>query len=332
MEVTPIAIGNPIFDMEGDTNVYLLPGAEPVLIDVGVATDVTRTELTAELARHEVDLTEITRVLLTHWHPDHAGLAGVVQAASGASVHVHEADAPIVAGRSDALTNLTARREASLREWGLPEPVRKRVTATLTADSGPRGFASDRPAVEPLDDGDRLSVGEHRVTAVHAPGHTAGETCFVLQRNGQQEVFTGDALLPDYTANVGGADPRSSGALAAHLDTLEHLAAGGFDRGWPGHGAPLANPGERARTVLRHHRERGGRLLDIAQDATTVWEAATALFGDLSTVHLMLGVGETHAHLEYLRSAGLVDRTDDGYVTVATGPDALATAFPEGEA
>lgn len=331
-DVGRITLGNPVFDMEGDNNAYLLVDEVVALIDAGVATDATREQLVAGLSAHGLELADVDHLFLTHWHPDHAGLAGAVQAASDATVHVHEADAAIVAGEVEAFEELEGSREASLREWGLPEPARAEIAERLGGGTGPRGYgAGDPPTVEAFEDGARFSLGDRELEAVHAPGHTTGSTCYVLGRE-DREVFTGDALLPDYTANVGGADPRTEGALSAHLESLAALASAGYDRGWPGHGEPMAAPADRARAVLAHHRERAERLLDALDDPTTVWEAAQALFGDLGEVHLMLGLGETHAHLEHLRRSGLVERADEGYVAVAANPGALAGAFPEVEA
>lgn len=332
MDIAHIRVGNPVFDMEGDTGAYLLVDDQIALVDAGVATTETRRELVTGLATHDLSLADVDHLLLTHWHPDHAGLAGTVQDASGASVHVHEADAPIVAGAGEGLAELAGSRHEALRTWGLPANVREAVADRLATGDGPRGFADESPTIEPIADGAEVGLGSHTLRALHTPGHTAGETCYVLERNDRREVFTGDALLPDYTANVGGADPRAEGALSAHLESLQALVQGGFDQAFPGHGDSIVDPASRARTVLAHHRERAGHLLVIAREPTTVWEAATELFGDLASVHLMLGLGETYAHLEHMRHAGLVTRTDGRYKTVAGQPGALDGAFPEVEA
>jgi len=325
-----ITLDNPVFDMEGENNVYLLESDETTLVDAGIATDRTRAALERELAAHGHDLADVDHVFLTHWHPDHAGLAGAVQAESGATIHVHEADAPLVAGVTEAFEALRSSRLGALGEWEVPPDARAEIADRHGDDPGPRG-TGDPPTVEPFVEGERFDLGGAELEAVHAPGHTAGETCFVLDGE-RRAVFTGDALLPGYTANVGGADPRTEGALSVHLETLAALATGGFDRGWPGHGDPMADPAARARAVLAHHRDRAAALLDGLAEPRTVWEATQSLFGDLAETHLVLGLGEAHAHLEHLRREGLVERTDGRYVAVAASSEALDCAFPEVEA
>jgi glyoxylase-like metal-dependent hydrolase (beta-lactamase superfamily II) len=93
MQVERLTLSNPVFDMEGDNTAYLLvEGGTVGLVDVGVATDRTRADLEAGLERHGHSLSAVDHVFLTHWHPDHAGLAGQVQAA-GAGVRTDNGDA-----------------------------------------------------------------------------------------------------------------------------------------------------------------------------------------------------------------------------------------------
>jgi len=91
-----IRLGNSVF--EGKNNVYLLQGEETVLVDAGVATEPTRTDLVDGLADYGVEFADVDRIFLTHWHNDHSGLAGEIQQAGGATVYAHEADAALISG------------------------------------------------------------------------------------------------------------------------------------------------------------------------------------------------------------------------------------------
>jgi glyoxylase-like metal-dependent hydrolase (beta-lactamase superfamily II) len=169
--------------------------------------------------------------------------------------------------------------------------------------------------VTPLADGDRLHVGGRDLRVRHAPGHTAGSCVLEFDGDAGREAFVGDAVLPEYTPNVGGADVRVDRPLATYLDTLDALAARDYDRVWPGHRDPIDDPTGRIETIVDHHRERTERVVEVLREhgPADAWTVSAHLFGDLHGIHVMHGPGEAHAHLEYLAEQGLVERTAEGY-------------------
>ncbi|MFC6730513.1 MBL fold metallo-hydrolase, partial [Natronoarchaeum mannanilyticum] len=78
MQVHPIALDNEEF--EGNNDAYLVEAeGATALIDAGVATPGVREQLEAGLADRGHSFESVDAVLLTHWHADHAGLAGTIQ-------------------------------------------------------------------------------------------------------------------------------------------------------------------------------------------------------------------------------------------------------------
>jgi glyoxylase-like metal-dependent hydrolase (beta-lactamase superfamily II) len=292
---------------EGDNNVYLFDGAETVLVDTGDWMPATREQLSTALEDRGLGFADIDRVFLTHWHGDHIGLAGTIQAAGGATVHVHEADAPLVAGDTDAWEQMSRIHERRFEHWQMPEQGRETLR-TLFENSPSR---EDAPDVTPFQGGDTFTFGGQTVETVHAPGHAAGLCMYEVG----DEALTGDALLPQYTPNVGGADVRVDRPLAKYLDTLERIADRSYDRAWPGHRGVIDDPTDRATDIIAHHRERAWRVLDALRrlGPTDVWTISADLFGDLESIHILHGPGEAHAHLGHLRRAGDVRREGDQY-------------------
>ncbi len=320
-----IALGNREF--EGRNNAYLLVGdGEVALVDTGVATAETREQLRAELAERGHAFADVDVVVLTHWHYDHAGLAGEIQAAGGATVHAGTADAPLVRQAADALADLRDRQLARMREWGMPAAKREELRSFFDASRPAAGEPAD---VEPLEDGDDLAVAGRRLEVVGAPGHTAGLACFAFDGGDGPEAFVGDAVLPVYTPNIGGADVRVERPLATYAGTLERLIDRGFARVWPGHRDPIDDPAGRARTILDHHRDRTRRVLDAVGEhgPADAWTVSAALFGELEGVHIMHGPGEAWAHLDHLDRHGLVERDGTGYRLVDGARDADVPAL-----
>ncbi|MFC4360148.1 MBL fold metallo-hydrolase [Halobium salinum] len=327
---------------EGRNDVYLLPGEPTVLVDAGIATDAGRDALRAGLAEAGLAVEDVDEVLVTHWHYDHTGLAGEIQAESGATVRAHAADAPLVAGDEAAVADEAARTRRRLDEWGLPHGPREELLDFFDTHEDIRGTPCE---VTPFDGGDVLDLGERSFEVVHLPGHAAGLSAFetageTLDSDAPgRHAFVGDAILPKYTPNVGGADVRVEDPLATYAESLVEVVERDWARAWPGHRDPIDDPAGRAREILAHHRERTERVVSVLDEhgPCDAWTVSAHLFGDLSDIHILHGPGEAFAHLDHLASAGVVECDEGGaesgghrYALVEAEPD-VAALFPATE-
>lgn len=320
-----ITLGNDEF--EGRNNAYVLADDERdelALVDTGIATPDIRDQLRVGLEERGYAFSDVDDIVLTHFHVDHAGLAGEIQAESDATVYVHEADAPMVERDPDAIAAVERRRRAYLDEWGVPEDERAELLAFFEEAISIEGNGA---SVMPIDDGDRLEVGGYTLETIHAPGHAAGLCCFgILDRPasaptdvpsepGESEVFVGDSVLPVYTPNVGGADVRVDRPLEKYLSTLRNLASREDDRFWPGHRDPIENPRERALEIFDHHRERSEKILGVLEvhGPADAWTVSGHLFGDLEGIHIVHGPGEAFAHLDHLTHEGVLEKEQGVY-------------------
>jgi glyoxylase-like metal-dependent hydrolase (beta-lactamase superfamily II) len=310
-----IPLSNQTF--EGNNNAYLFAdGPETVLVDTGDRLPGTAEQLEASLRDHGTATAEIDRLFLTHWHGDHRGLAGQIQQASGATVYVHSADAPLVAGDPDAWGEMTDRQEWYFEQWGMPEAERDEVWDVLDSTA----WREDPPTVTTVEDGESFYFNDRSLTTVHAPGHTAGLCVFETTVDGDRVALTGDALLPEYTPNVGGADIRVDRPLAQYLRTLRAIVDAEYDRAWPGHRDPIDDPTARAEFIIDHHEERSWRVLDALRrhGPCDTWTVSDHLFGELEHIHILHGPGESYAHLSHLERDGAV-RRDGGEYWLADG-------------
>lgn len=251
-------------------------------------------------------------IFLTHFHGDHTGLAATIQDASGATVYSHEADAALIGRERAAQEEIEALQVCYFDEWGIPADKQAVLRSIMHENDALFG---DGPDIERFVDGDSFDVGEYRIIARHTPGHAAGLSSFELSVDGEKIVASGDALLPVYTPNVGGADVRVDDALAKYLDTLQWYIEADYDRAWPGHRDPIEDPADRAIEIIYHHEERAWRVLNVLREhgAATPWEVSAHLFGDLESIHILHGPGEAYAHLDHLATEGVVERDGRKY-------------------
>jgi glyoxylase-like metal-dependent hydrolase (beta-lactamase superfamily II) len=162
-------------------------------------------------------------------------------------------------------------------------------------------------------DGERLSVGEHSVIAIHTPGHASNCVCYLL--DGERLLFTGDHVLEGVTPVILAPD----GDMSAYLDSVDKLAAYDFERIAPGHGGVIQN-GKKALASLRAHRmTREQKVLRNlrAMGTATLDSLTPAVYDDVAEDRHAWARLTLEAHLIKLAREGLV--TEEGGVWRPTG-------------
>lgn len=300
----------------GPVNAYLLPGPPVTLVDCGPKTPEAKAALEAGLARAGTSLPQIERLIITHGHVDHFGLAAAVTTASGARVFVHEADRPKLLVDRSFLEPM----RALITEAGFPVEVEGMVIGGL------KRYRDHLDPVEPTDligDGDRLPLGDDTLEVIHTPGHAQGHVCLW----DGEALISGDLLLEEISPNPlieFGRDGRRLRTLPALLRSLRRIEALNPTIAYPGHGDPLAHPAVRVPELVRHHEERKEHLARmLAEQRWTLREMAESWFPGLDRFNLFLGVSEVMGHLDLLEDEGrLVSERRDGvvYYSLATPP------------
>lgn len=120
-------------------------------------------------------------------------------------------------------------------------------------------FRADRTLV----DGDVVEGPDHRLVALHTPGHASNHLCFLLEGAGERVLFTGDHVMEGSTVVIAPLD----GDMAAYLVQLRRVQDLTVDRLLPGHGDPIGDPVSYLQRYLDHRAVRTGKILGALEAA-----------------------------------------------------------------
>jgi glyoxylase-like metal-dependent hydrolase (beta-lactamase superfamily II) len=288
----------PLPTRPGHVHAYLLPGDDGwTLVDCGLGLPDAR-----ERWREELRGLAVTRVVITHFHPDHVGAAADVAELTGADVYEGELDyaqCELVWGTQ----TWPQRIAAWFRENGVPAPVADELLETGSVYAP---FIRYAPDPKPLAEGDRLEGWE----VLGFPGHSDGQLC--LLRDGV--LIAADHVLDPISPAVGLYPESRPDPLGDYLGSLERVVELAPRIAYAGHGEPIADPAGRARELIRHHEERLRRThAALGPEPRTGYDVSLALFGvDLKPGARRFAVAESLSHLERLVLEGAAVRGGPG--------------------
>lgn len=281
------------------------------VVDPGMDTAETRAIWEALLAG-PLRAKPVIRVLVTHYHPDHIGLAGWLMA-RGAQLLTTRTS--WLMARMLVLDEQALPSQETLAYWRAAGMERELFETR--AQQRPFNFAD---CVHPipvgytrLREGDRVQIGARswlvRTGDGHAPEHAT------LWSQDDPLIIGGDQLLPSISANLGvyAAEPEAD-PVSEWLDSCrkflpearaEHLVL-------PGHKLPFTGLPTRLRQMIENHESAFARLMAHLGVPRTAADCFPPLFKRPITEGVYgLALVEAVAHLNYLRQIGQVTRVTD---------------------
>ena len=191
------------------SNVYLLiEGDELIVIDTGTAGNAKK--IISYLQKIGRQPSNVSTIVLTHFHMDHAGSVKELKDLTNAKVAVHAEDADYVSGK---------------------RPLPKPKNVLFRAVSSFIKFTPVQPDTI-LEDNDKIG----QLTVIHTPGHTLGS--IALLDEAKKVLFAGDALRFDGKKLSGPPEQFTLDPNKAK-ESIGKISALSFDIMLCGHGEPL---------------------------------------------------------------------------------------------
>ena len=288
---------------------YLVEGDDGwTVIDPGFDYQPAREVWESEAARMGLDLDrDVARIVVTHLHPDHIGLARWLEERSGAPVWMLQ----------DEIANARhvwdpARDSGDFVRYMMHHGMDSE-TAGATAATTRLGIRLPE-GMTPLRPEDRIEFGASEARVIHTPGHS--DFHFVLHDERRRLLFAGDHVLLEITPNIGLWTYTAPRPLERYLGSIKGLRGLDVDLVLPGHGPLFHDLDGRIDELVLHHEERLSVMHGACEgEPATAFEIARRVFPDgLSDHQLRFALAETLAHLEHLVDGGYAERLDGDVV------------------
>jgi glyoxylase-like metal-dependent hydrolase (beta-lactamase superfamily II) len=246
--------------------------------------------------RLKVNPKSIHSIYLTHFHPDHFGLAGWMQDITGAKVFISEKDFHMAKRVWSEHSEQASRVGEMCRINGVPEKLMDEIVENMQ---------KIQKHVWPLPDltilkEEEITLGKEKWQVLSAPGHSDGLICFYQPE--KKWLIAADHILDKITPNISlwpGANPNP---LGNYLHSINKMQFMDVCLTLPAHGKLIDDLSGRIQQLNNHHQKRLDDIYVLAKDGKNAYQIALTIFQhkNLTAHQWRFAIAETMAHLEFL--------------------------------
>ena len=236
-------------------NCYLLRGAAGwTLVDTGLNTAAARAQWKTALNALKIAPDDIEKIVLTHMHPDHFGMAGWWQRKAATPMPL------FLPEREQRQMQVFYRRENTplYHQWmldcGMDEESVDNIESALFST---RDLTQPHPIEQRFLRADTtVRLGERDFRTIHAPGHSDGQMIFYHAAD--RLMLSGDHVLMRITPNIGSWPHTEPDPLGRFLGSLQELATLDVRLALPGHKWLITDWRGRIEELIAHHQAAPG--------------------------------------------------------------------------
>jgi glyoxylase-like metal-dependent hydrolase (beta-lactamase superfamily II) len=179
----------PVYD--GFSTVFLLDAGDGKVVLIDAGNDTAGKAILDALQKKSASPDNVTAIFITHAHPDHDAAIALFPKAT---VYAMKREVPVAQGKEAYQSALSK----------------------VTGKYNPHPFE----VAHPLENGEKVTVGNLEVTAFDTPGHTQGSGAYLVQG----VLYLGDAAMINTNHEIIGPSKAFSDDPAEGVASLKHLA------------------------------------------------------------------------------------------------------------
>jgi len=284
----------------GGLNLYFLDGDIPTLVDTGPILPGIKKQIDSCLKQVGRQLEDLKRIIITHGHVDHYGLAEQIKEISGAEIIMSAPERQLLLDFQ--MGEEKSRLADGLAVWGVPVKLSQGILNYFDLLTSLGCHTKD---IRTVAEGASLEAGQWSWQVHCCAGHSPAGLCF---SNVDGMILTGDHILANISPNPGVDLTRErpfQGGLQEYMDSLKEMSHLPVKLCLPGHGPLVQNFQERISDLLLEIAARRRKILAlVGQQPKSIFrlgEELLATLGRKSSVSQMwLALKEVKAHLDLL--------------------------------
>ncbi len=252
-------------------NIYILAGSDGIIFDAGYGTKKAVRHLTKEIKRIEQLYNEknkefkLTRILVSHCHPDHFSGLKRIRKALGIKVFLTQKSADIIKNKKSFIKSFET--DAYKDYLRIRKTISRRIINGLR-NVGSRLFYYRIYGVSYIDDPEEIIDSNSEIIIngeiwqiFPSPGHAIDHISLYNKEKGI--LFSGDNILRSITTWLG--PPNCD--VKDYINSIESIRElPNLKLIFAAHGSPIENPKERITDILLHREEREKQVLEIIND------------------------------------------------------------------
>ncbi|MFD1386564.1 MBL fold metallo-hydrolase [Oceanobacillus oncorhynchi subsp. oncorhynchi] len=276
----------------GEVNSYLIKGDNGyTVIDTGIHAPETKALWERVLSKYKIE-----KLVLTHTHEDHIGLARWFQEIYEIPVYVSKRGYEEMHKGRDAKARKNRIKRLIKKHGAPPIPLKIRDESHIYKFE-PDGF---------FEDNDEITLGNRSYQTIWTPGHAPDHYCFYQPET--EIMIIGDHVLNHLSPVIGLWMGEEHNPLEAYFEALELLKGYQVRRALPGHGDIIEDLNERITDIFQRHEKRLQQLLELMEEEEmTAFKLTTKAYGPMKSLAFASQFMATLTRLIYLEEQSKIN-------------------------
>ena len=297
-------------------NMYVLGKGPVTLIDTGPKLPGALEYIQSRLRLRGLDFKDVERIIITHGHLDHFGLATRIRQLAGRPVecYIHTEDKWRASSDFFREGLWSEEIEKFMATVDMP---RKEIAKMRKRFSAFKKLSDPLDELSTIEDGEEFDGDGYHLKVIHTPGHTSGTICLYESR--EKILFSGDHIIKHITPNPLLEIMRDRlrnpeyQSLKAYLNSLDKLKGLSVRFVFPGHGEYIEDLQGIIASYIDHHRERMDLVWNVLKKKPRpLFHLIDDIFPFVPEDDIFLAISEIMVHLEILINEGRARLSDSG--------------------